>query len=83
MSQTPVFLSMFYGLGGIAKLPVESFKTGGMLWFPDLTIADPYYILPAISALSVALVTKVGGDCRDQFYLQLSKVLKQRDKYFG
>lgn len=30
----------------MAYLPVPSLQTGGMLWFTDLTAADPFYILP-------------------------------------
>lgn len=30
----------------MAYLPVPSFQTGGLLWFPDLTAADPFYLLP-------------------------------------
>lgn len=30
----------------MAYLPVPSLQTGGMLWFPDLAAADPFYILP-------------------------------------
>ena len=25
------------------------FAQGGALWFPDLTVADPYYILPVVT----------------------------------
>lgn len=42
----PVFLSFFIGLRKMADLPVPSLQTGGLLWFPDLTVADPFYILP-------------------------------------
>lgn len=31
-----------------------SLAQGGMLWFTDLTAADPYYILPAISSAAIA-----------------------------
>lgn len=30
----------------MAYLPVPSLQTGGLLWFTDLTAADPFYILP-------------------------------------
>lgn len=30
----------------MAYLPVPSLQTGGLWWFPDLTAADPFYILP-------------------------------------
>lgn len=44
--QAPVFVSFFIALRKMAYLPVPSLQTGGLLWFPDLTAADPFYILP-------------------------------------
>lgn len=44
--QAPVFISFFIALRKMAYLPVPSLQTGGFLWFPDLTAADPFYILP-------------------------------------
>lgn len=44
--QAPVFISFFIALRKMAYLPVPSFQTGGLLWFPDLTAADPFYLLP-------------------------------------
>lgn len=41
----------------IAALAEPTFTTGGSLWFPDLTAADPYHILPF--ALSAMLVVNV------------------------
>ena len=43
----------------MSKLPVESFHTGGALWFQDLTITDPYYILPLISTATLYVMIKV------------------------
>ena len=45
----------------MANLPVESMKVGGLLWFPDLTIADPYFILPILCSASMLLTIEVGG----------------------
>ncbi|CAK7562509.1 MAG: hypothetical protein SEPTF4163_000357 [Sporothrix epigloea] len=42
---------------GVSALADPSFVTGGCLWFPDLTVADPYQILPF--ALSAMLVVNV------------------------
>jgi len=54
-----VFLSIFYGLRGMTSLPVQSLMTGGGAWFVDLTVPDPYFILPAMSATTIFVVTKV------------------------
>jgi len=45
----PIFLSVFIGLRQMANLPVESMKTGGTAWFTDLTVPDPYYLLPLVT----------------------------------
>jgi YidC/Oxa1 family membrane protein insertase len=44
----------------MANLPVESMKTGGLFWFPDLTIADPYFLLPILCSASMLLTIEVG-----------------------
>lgn len=47
--QIPIFISFFIGLRRMAAAPIESMKTGGALWFNDLTQLDPYYVLPFCS----------------------------------
>ncbi|KAK3951761.1 60Kd inner membrane protein-domain-containing protein [Pseudoneurospora amorphoporcata] len=57
--QIPIGFGMFRLIRGMAALPVESLETGGTLWFPDLTVADPYFALPIASAcLFVASLRK-------------------------
>lgn len=48
--QVPIGFGMFRLIRGMAALPVESLETGGILWFPDLTVADPFFALPIASA---------------------------------
>lgn len=50
--QIPVFISFFMALRGMSAVPVESMKMGGILWFTDLTVPDPFYILPILGVLS-------------------------------
>ena len=33
----------------MATCPVESMQTGGLFWFVDLTMKDPYYALPLVT----------------------------------
>ena len=40
--QLPVFIVLYHTIIRFEHL--ESFKTGGLLWFHDLTNADPYFI---------------------------------------
>ena len=47
--QMPVFISFFFALERLGN-HFPSAATGGALWFPDLTVADPTMALPAINA---------------------------------
>ena len=40
---------------GLANLPMESMESGGLGWFTDLTIPDPYYGLPLLLCSSTFL----------------------------
>ena len=51
--QLPLFVSFFFAIRRMAFLPVESFKTGGYLWFQDLTLYDPFFVLPIICSFSM------------------------------
>lgn len=46
-------MSFFFALKGMSNAPVESMKEGGLFWFTDLTICDPYYILPVLTSITV------------------------------
>ena len=60
--QIPFFMSMFIGLRGMCNLPVETLMVGGLGWFEDLTVKDPYYALPMITALTLGAQIKLGVD---------------------
>eukprot|EP00123_Amoebidium_parasiticum_P018277 comp24157_c1_seq1/m.44006 comp24157_c1_seq1/g.44006 ORF comp24157_c1_seq1/g.44006 comp24157_c1_seq1/m.44006 type:complete len:418 (-) comp24157_c1_seq1:378-1631(-) len=60
--QMPLFISFFLAIKRMAELPVESMKTGGLLWVTDLTIPDPYYILPVASGLSMLASLELGTE---------------------
>lgn len=38
---------------------VESMHTGGVLWFSDLTVSDPYYILPLTASATMLATLEV------------------------
>lgn len=52
-------LSTFLAIRGMAKLPVESMSTGGALWFTDLTVVDPFFILPVLATASILTIIHV------------------------
>ncbi|KAI0909918.1 60Kd inner membrane protein-domain-containing protein [Ustulina deusta] len=45
----PFSFGMFRLVRGMASLPVPGMETGGLAWFTDLTVHDPFFILPAVS----------------------------------
>lgn len=58
-------VQMFTGYGtfvllrAMAKLPVPGLETGGILWFQNLTVPDPYFILPFAAAGVLHAVLRV------------------------
>ncbi|XP_054457119.1 mitochondrial inner membrane protein OXA1L isoform X3 [Anoplopoma fimbria] len=60
--QAPVFVSFFIALRKMAYLPVPSMQTGGMLWFADLTAADPFYILPLAVTGTMFFILELGAE---------------------
>jgi YidC/Oxa1 family membrane protein insertase len=57
--QLPVTFGMFMGLRRMCDYPVEQLKHGGWDFLPDLTAADPTYILPLLSTALIPLTLKV------------------------
>ncbi len=49
--QIPIFLVLYYTIRQFDKL--DSFQTGGLFWFKDLTLADPLLILPGVYVLTM------------------------------
>lgn len=60
--QLPVFISVFVGIRQMANLPVQSMTTGGLAWFTDLTIPDPFYALPLITMATFFVTIELGVD---------------------
>ncbi|KAL5520430.1 hypothetical protein ACEPAG_9654 [Sanghuangporus baumii] len=53
--QVAVQLGLFLGVRKMCLAPVEQLKVGGFAWLTDLTVADPYFILPTVSFALVNL----------------------------
>src|ERR687889_210747 len=79
--QMPVFIGMFYvirkfgGTPGRTPPEYESFTHGGILWFQDLAHADPYYILPIISAVTMLAATEITSKNVDPQQRWLTRLL--------
>jgi YidC/Oxa1 family membrane protein insertase len=63
--QMPIFIGIFYvirqfgGTPGHSAPQYPSFTDGGILWFQDLSHADPTYLLPIISAVTMLAATEI------------------------
>lgn len=62
LAQAPLFISFFIGLRQMANAPVESLRDGGLFWFTDLTMSDPYFLLPLITSATLYLTIELGTD---------------------
>ncbi|CAI6295421.1 unnamed protein product [Periconia digitata] len=64
----PAVAQMVFGFGafrclnGMAHLPVPGMSSESLLWINDLTISDPYYILPVVTGGIMYTVIKAGGE---------------------
>ncbi|KAL7625899.1 hypothetical protein AAE478_005123 [Parahypoxylon ruwenzoriense] len=54
----PFSIGMFRLFRAMAAIPVPSLETGGLAWFTDLTVHDPYFVLPLVSISLTALMFK-------------------------
>ncbi|KAG8509426.1 Mitochondrial inner membrane protein OXA1L [Galemys pyrenaicus] len=62
LTQAPIFISFFIALREMANLPVPSLQTGGLLWFQDLTLSDPTYLLPLVVTATMWGVLELGAE---------------------
>ncbi|KAJ9053726.1 hypothetical protein DSO57_1021517 [Entomophthora muscae] len=60
--QAPIMISFFLALRAMAEAPVPFFNVGGLSWITDLTVADPYYILPVLSGLGFLATVELGAE---------------------
>ncbi len=51
---------MFRLMRGMAAVPVPGLETGGLWWAKDLTMSDPFYLMPAVTSYVMYRVFKVG-----------------------
>ena len=58
--QMPVFITLYHVIRDHNQ-HLPSFAHGGVLWFADLTRADPYLALPALSAVLMLAAMEVSS----------------------
>jgi len=60
-AQLPVTLGMFFAVKRLCALPLEQLHHSGVSFLPDLTVPDPYYVLPIVSAVLMNLQLSVSA----------------------
>jgi YidC/Oxa1 family membrane protein insertase len=71
--QVPIFITMYQVIRSHEET-FPSFASGGLLWFTDLTRADPYFILPVLSASVLVVAGRISSrnvDPRQRKMMQL------------
>jgi YidC/Oxa1 family membrane protein insertase len=61
IAQFPIFIGQFIALREFGHF-YPDYATGGCLWFTDLSIADPTYVLPVLNSLSFLIMIEMGAD---------------------
>lgn len=56
-----LFISFFLALRGLSDAKMPSMTHEGLAWFRDLTIADPFYVLPVLSSALMLLTVELGA----------------------
>ncbi|KAF2125464.1 mitochondrial export translocase Oxa1 [Dothidotthia symphoricarpi CBS 119687] len=81
-----VGFSAFRCLRAMGELPVPGLSVDGFLWFADLTVRDPYFILPATTSAIMYTVFKTGGEAgisNDATGLMRGKVMQLLALFIG
>ncbi|KAL8809246.1 MAG: hypothetical protein Q9223_006098, partial [Gallowayella weberi] len=58
----PIGYGFFRLTRDMSSLPVPGLESGGLLWFTDLTISDPTFLLPIGTGTLTYLMLKLGGE---------------------
>lgn len=58
----PMFVTFFFSLRALAESGHAGFQNGGALWFQDLSVMDPYYVLPLVSSATMLVAIELGGE---------------------
>lgn len=63
MLMLPVAFASFRVLRGMADLPVPAIEFEKFLWIENMAMADPTYIVPALTAAVTAMTIRVSFSC--------------------
>ncbi|GBF98482.1 hypothetical protein Rsub_11692 [Raphidocelis subcapitata] len=71
-----VFISQFSAVSTVAGEGLPSMSHGGLAWFPDLTLPDPYYGLPVLCAALTLAMVESGALSAEMGQAQTARTLK-------
>ncbi|KAG4306494.1 hypothetical protein PORY_000482, partial [Pneumocystis oryctolagi] len=60
--QMPVFISFYLACSHMASLPVPELRYGGLGWFSDLSVKDPYFVLPFLNSSLMFINLELGSE---------------------
>lgn len=72
--QMPIFITMFYVIRNFGSTH-PSFTSGGLLWFQDLSVHDPYYVLPVVSAVTMLAASEITAKSVDPQQRWMMRIL--------
>lgn len=72
--QLPIFITMFYVIKDFGYAHPD-FTSGGILWFQDLSVQDPYYVLPILSAVTMLAASEITSKHIDPQQRWLMRIL--------
>ena len=72
--QMPIFITMFYVIKDFGSTHPD-FTSGGFLWFQDLSVQDPYYVLPILSAVTMLAASEITSKHIDPQQRWLMRIL--------
>ena len=72
--QLPVTLGLFFGVKKMCTLPVMQLKQSGLDVLPDLTVPDPFFVLPVLATALINLQISVRGHPERSFFMFLLTV---------
>src|SRR5918997_2251833 len=72
--QLPIFITMFYVIKDFGYTHPD-FTSGGILWFQDLSVQDPFYVLPILSAVTMLAASEITSKHIDPQQRWLMRIL--------
>jgi YidC/Oxa1 family membrane protein insertase len=76
LANMTVFISQFSAVSTVAGEGLPSMSTGGLAWFPDLTLPDPFYGLPVLCAALTLAMVESGALSAEMGQAQTARTLK-------